>query len=134
MWKKTLFVTKPFQLQDLISNYIYFLLFNYFDATCSSENLVLDQIIISHRQLIFFYNLITCLLDIFLILWGENLSWILLILIFFYPQVKYSGGACDDANIGYFIGFSVVFFFVSAVSATQLVCNKYCRKLDSCIG
>ena len=45
---------------------------------------------------------------------------------FFYPQVKYSGGACDDANIGYFIGFSVVFFFVSAVSATQLVCNKYC--------
>ncbi|XP_027056540.1 uncharacterized protein LOC113683492 isoform X2 [Pocillopora damicornis] len=35
-------------------------------------------------------------------------------------EVKYSGGACDDANIGYFIGFSVVFFFVSAVSATQL--------------
>nr|XP_058969333.1 uncharacterized protein LOC131795744 [Pocillopora verrucosa] len=35
-------------------------------------------------------------------------------------ELKYSGGACDDANIGYFIGFSVVFFFVSAVSATQL--------------
>ena len=52
----------------------------------------------------------------------------------FYPQLKYSGGACDDANIGYFIGFSVVFFFVSAVSATQLVCNKYCRKLGSCTG
>ncbi|PFX27282.1 hypothetical protein AWC38_SpisGene8042 [Stylophora pistillata] len=34
--------------------------------------------------------------------------------------VKYSGGACSDTNIGFFIGFSVVFFFVSAVSATQL--------------
>ena len=83
LWKKTLFVTKPFQSQDLISNSIYFLLFNYFDATCSSENLVLDQLIINIFQLIFFYNLITCLLDIVLILWGENLSWILLIFIFF---------------------------------------------------
>ncbi|KAJ7377410.1 hypothetical protein OS493_029309 [Desmophyllum pertusum] len=36
-------------------------------------------------------------------------------------QVKYSGGACGDTNIGYFIGFSAVFFFVCAVSLAQLV-------------
>lgn len=38
-------------------------------------------------------------------------------------QVKYSGGACSDTNIGYFIGFGTVFFFVCAVSAAQLVRN-----------
>ena len=38
-------------------------------------------------------------------------------------QVKYSGGACSDTNIGYFIGFGTVFFFVCAVSAAQLVCK-----------
>ena len=37
-------------------------------------------------------------------------------------QVKYSGGACSDTNIGYFIGFGTVFFFVCAVSVAQLVC------------
>ncbi|XP_078379127.1 uncharacterized protein LOC144662230 [Oculina patagonica] len=36
-------------------------------------------------------------------------------------EVKYSGGACSDTNIGYFIGFGAVFFFVCAVSAAQLV-------------
>ena len=39
----------------------------------SLENLELDQIIIP--LLIFFFILITCLLDIILILWGEILSW-----------------------------------------------------------
>lgn len=36
-------------------------------------------------------------------------------------EVKYSGGACSDTNIGYFIGFGTVFFFVCALSAAQLI-------------
>ena len=36
-------------------------------------------------------------------------------------QVQYSGGSCSDTNTGYFIGFSVVFFFVCAISVAQLV-------------
>ena len=40
------------------------------------ENLVLDQLIIP--KLIFFFTLITCLLDIVLILYGEILFWSLM--------------------------------------------------------
>ena len=42
----------------------------------SSENVVLDQLILP--KLIFFFILITCLLDIVLILYGEILSWSLM--------------------------------------------------------
>ena len=42
----------------------------------SSENLVLDQLIIP--KLIFFFILIIYLVDIVLILWGEILSWSLM--------------------------------------------------------
>ena len=42
----------------------------------SLENLVSDQLIIP--ELIFFFILVTCLLDIVWILWGEILSWSLM--------------------------------------------------------
>ena len=47
----------------------------------------------------------------------------------FFSQVKYSGGTCSDTNIRYFVGFSVVFFFVCAVSIAQLVSYSAARKL-----
>ena len=65
---------KPFNSQDLINNALYCLPYNFCDV--SLENLVLDQLIIP--LLIFFYILITCLLDIELILEGEILSWSLM--------------------------------------------------------
>ena len=52
----------------------YCLLHNYYDS--SLENLVLDQLLIS--QLTFLFILITCLLDIVLILSEEILSWSLM--------------------------------------------------------
>ena len=55
---------QPFHSQDLISNSPYYLPYNSYDV--SSENLVLDQLIIP--WLIFFSILITCLLDIVLTL------------------------------------------------------------------
>ena len=45
----------------------------YNSGDVSLENLVLDQLIIP--QLMFFFILINCLLDIVLILQGEILSW-----------------------------------------------------------
>ena len=48
----------------------------YNSCNVSSENLVLDQLIIP--KLIFFFMLITYLVDILLILWGEILSWSLM--------------------------------------------------------
>ena len=65
---------KPFNSQDLISNSPYCLPYSFCDV--SLENLVLDQLIIP--LLIFFYILVTCLLDIELILEGEILSWSLM--------------------------------------------------------
>ena len=59
---------------DLISNSPYCLPYGSYDVT--SESLVLDQLIIP--TLIFFYILITCLLDIVLILLREILSWSLI--------------------------------------------------------
>ena len=56
-------VNQSFYFQDLISNSPYCLPYNSHDV--DSENLVLDQLIIS--KLIFFFILITCLLDIVLI-------------------------------------------------------------------
>ena len=53
--------------QDLISNSLLFLPYSSCDV--SLKNLVLDQLIIP--SLIFFYILITCLLDIVLLLWEE---------------------------------------------------------------
>ena len=60
----------PFNSQDLISNSPYCL--PYSSSDVSLENLVWDQLIIP--LLIFFFILITCLLDIVLILEGEILS------------------------------------------------------------
>ena len=40
----------------------------------SSENLLLDQLILANL-IVFFFNLITCLVDIVLILLGAILSW-----------------------------------------------------------
>ena len=57
--------------QGLISNSPYYLPYSSCDV--SLENLVLDQLIIP--LLIFFFILITCLLDIVLMLCGEILSW-----------------------------------------------------------
>ena len=48
----------------------------YSSYNVSSENVVLDQLILP--KLIFFFILITCLLDIVLILYGEILSWSLM--------------------------------------------------------
>ena len=56
--------TKSFNSQDLTSNFPYCLLNSSCDV--SLEDLVLDHLII--HQLIFFFILITCLLDIVLIL------------------------------------------------------------------
>ena len=56
-------LSQPFHSQDLISNSPYYLPYN---SYVSSENLVLDQLIIP--WLTFFSILITCLLDIVLIL------------------------------------------------------------------
>ena len=63
-----------FNSQDLISNSPYYLPYN--SCGVSLENLVLHQLIIPY--LIFFFFLITCLLDIVLILKGEILSWSLM--------------------------------------------------------
>ena len=60
--------------QDLISNSPYCQ--SYSSCDVSLENLVLDQLIIP--QMIFFFILITCLLDFVLILSGEILSWSLM--------------------------------------------------------
>ena len=65
---------KPFNSQDLFNNAPYSLPYSFCDVRL--ENLVLDQLIIP--LLIFFYILITCLLDIELILEGEILSWSLM--------------------------------------------------------
>ena len=54
---------KPLNSQDLISNSPNCLLYNSYDVTL--ENLELDQPIIP--KLIFFYILISCLLDIIII-------------------------------------------------------------------
>ena len=61
---------KPFKSQDLISNSPYCLPCSSCDV--SLESLVLDQ------PIIFFFTLITCLIDIILILWQEILSWSLM--------------------------------------------------------
>ena len=61
----------PFNSQDLVSNSPYCLPYSSCDV--SLENLALDQLIIP--SLVFFVILITCLLDIVLILEGEILSW-----------------------------------------------------------
>ena len=65
---------QPFNSQDLVSNSPYCLPYSSCDV--SFENLVLDQLIIP--SLVFFVILITCLLDIVLILEGEILSWSLM--------------------------------------------------------
>lgn len=36
-------------------------------------------------------------------------------------EVKYSGHSCNDPNLGYYIGFGVVFFLISTISFFQLV-------------
>ena len=51
---------KPFYSKDLINNPPYCLPYNYYDINL--ENLVMDQLVI--LSLIFFFILITCLLDI----------------------------------------------------------------------
>ena len=56
-------IPKPFNSQDLISNSPYCLPYNSYNVRL--ENLELDQLIIP--QFIFFFILITCLLDIVLI-------------------------------------------------------------------
>ena len=68
------FFFNPFNSQDLVSISLYYLPYSSCDV--SSKNLVLDQLIISY--VIFYFILITCLLDIVLILWGEILSWSLM--------------------------------------------------------
>ena len=62
------------ELPDQICNCPYFQLYNSYNV--SSENLVLDHLIIP--KLIFFFILITYLVDIVLILLGEILSWSLM--------------------------------------------------------
>ena len=57
-------ITMVLNSHDLISNSPYYLPYSFGDV--SSENLVLDQLIIP--KLIFFFTLITCLLDFILIL------------------------------------------------------------------
>ena len=63
-----------FNLQDLMSSSPYCLPYSSFNV--SFKNLVLDQSIIP--QLIFFFILITCLVDIVLTMQGEILSWSLM--------------------------------------------------------
>ena len=55
---------------SLVGNSPYCLLNN---SCINLDNLVLGQLIIA--WLMYFFILITCLLDIVLILWGEILSW-----------------------------------------------------------
>ena len=62
---------EPFQLQDLIGTSPYCLPYNSYNT--SLESLVLNQLIIPYS--IFFFILITLLLDIVLILQEEILSW-----------------------------------------------------------
>ena len=62
---------QPFNSQDLVSNSPYCL--PYSSCHVSLENLVLEQLIIP--SLVFCVILITCVLDIVLILKGEILSW-----------------------------------------------------------
>ena len=62
------FLSQPFHCQD---NSPYCLSYNSCDV--SSESLVLHLLII--LKLIFFFILVTCLLDIVLTLWGEIMSW-----------------------------------------------------------
>ena len=66
-WKdyssNTFIILKPFHSQDLISNSPFCLPYNSYDV--SSENLLLDQLLIPWLTFVFF--LITCLLDIVLI-------------------------------------------------------------------
>ena len=57
-----------------MSNSPYCLSYNYYDVR--SENLILDQLVIP--WLLFFFILITFMLDIVLILLGEILSWSLM--------------------------------------------------------
>ena len=64
-------VSQPFHCQD---NSPYCLSYNSCDV--SSESLVLHLLII--LKLIFFFILVTCLLDIVLILWGQIMSWSLM--------------------------------------------------------
>ena len=64
----------PFTPKIVFRNSLNCLLYN--DHDVSSENLVLDKVIIPY--LIFFFILITYLLDLVLILWGEILSWSLM--------------------------------------------------------
>ena len=66
--------SEPSHSHDLIGNSPYYLPYNSYNG--SSENLVLDQLIIP--WLIFFFLLITCLLNIVLILRGEFMSWSLM--------------------------------------------------------
>ena len=69
-WKQTSFLfTLP--LPDLTGNSPYCLSYNSYDV--SSESLILDPLIILY--LTFLFILITCLLYVVLILWGEMLSW-----------------------------------------------------------
>ena len=63
---------QPFNSQYLVSNSPYCLPYSSCDV--GLENLVLDQLIIP--SLVFLVILITCLLDIILILEGEILSWL----------------------------------------------------------
>ena len=65
---------KPSNSQDLISNSPYCLPHD--SCEVFLENLLLDQLIIP--KLIFFFILITCLVNIVLILQGEILSWSLM--------------------------------------------------------
>ena len=64
----------PFHFQHLVSYSPYYLPYNSYDV--SSESLVLDHLITS--LLIFFYILITFLLDIVLLSQGEILFWSLM--------------------------------------------------------
>ena len=68
-WKdyssNTFIILKPFHSQDLISNSPFCLPYNSYDV--SSDNLVLDQLLIPGPLLTFVFFLITCLLDIVLI-------------------------------------------------------------------
>ena len=64
----------PFYLPDQICNSPYCQSYNFYNV--SSENLVLDQVIIP--KLIFFFILVTYLVDIVVILYGKILSWSLM--------------------------------------------------------
>ena len=64
----------PFYLPDRICNSPFCQSYNFYNV--SSENLVLDQVIIP--KLIFFFILVTYLVDIVVILYGKILSWSLM--------------------------------------------------------